>query len=290
MESAINGHAVGVVLIFWIIIVLFSPILEPLLLALFGGRKFGFLKHAREIQYTNVEPDKVWQLFIDRLNYDGFTIEESEPGLSIRASRKGVKHDPHNPMTAYKHAELPLKASVNLNAEGDNTNLSLTIQYREFIVADTGEGKYLERLAERLISADLQQNPPVVANPSMNISIAFMLSIMMLVGGALTLTPMMNASHCIGLMIGYVASLMVILPLLLFGAVTVFRNPGEISGLEKIIPTLILILMALMLTGSASWIRHRETYAEEWQYIQSKHREQLNEQSDKNPTHEPVSR
>jgi hypothetical protein len=274
MESLFDQPGFKVVLMTCFVVICLSPFILPLLLVVFTGRGAGFLKRHRQIRYEGVKPDEIWSLFIERLRHEKFVIMQAEQGRSIYATRDRNALRPDTPGNIYKHAGLPLKATVTIDPDGDNSVVVFILQYTALIVADTGEGKYLEQLIERLFCADLQnQNQPKVTNPNMMLSVAFMLSILMVIGGASALTPLLSAAQCLGLIVGYFVGIFTIIPLMAMGAIAVRNNPGEITGIRLIAPTLVMALAAILMVTGSAMTRHRQAFVAEWNMIQSKQRE-----------------
>ncbi|MGH7176418.1 MAG: hypothetical protein ACREJC_03470 [Tepidisphaeraceae bacterium] len=148
---------------FWIatatvlVITFGSPILITLVLLLVPGRK-GKMRTERHVRHDDCSPEQVWAIYADRLTRDGFDIEGADEPARVRASlRRWPATDP----------EPPSNLAVIVEMEFARTEVGVSVQIaawlRSPVFFDSGEGRFLETVLERLMSDDANRNSAPLA-------------------------------------------------------------------------------------------------------------------------------
>src|SRR5688500_5056750 len=143
-----------------------TPLLVALAMLALPGRK-GRMRTVREVFHAGVDADATRTLYAERLGYDGFVLS---PAAADPASLEATKPKrPTADAAVGAHADKSL--SVRLDFAPDparrGVHVRATAWVNDFIFYDTGEGRLIDAMLDRLLRADLDKEPrPVVPNVS----------------------------------------------------------------------------------------------------------------------------
>jgi hypothetical protein len=166
-------------------IVIASFILPTLILLILPSRK-GTMRTVRQVSLSGTM-DAAWDALVGRYKYEGFDVDESQRPARFVAARAGRSYniDGNDLMT---HATKPLGSEVTFAQAGGGVNVEVALWMKDFVFFDSGEGRQIDAMLDRLINQDLAQTePPVTASLSYTAIIALTASILTLLAGSLPL-------------------------------------------------------------------------------------------------------
>jgi len=203
------------------------------------------MKTVKEVFHEDASLEEVCEIYAERLQYEGFTVASGKDPIKITAHRESLQV-PGSPLTIQTHASKPLKAEVDFKEQSDGVAVQLTVWMTDFVILDTGEGRYIDETIDRIVTADLEaEPPPVVPNVSTHAQVAFY-------GGILVfLAPLfmffLNASQSLGLLLAMGFEVFICVVLALFALRDVIVKPKEMTGKKRIAAAILLGVLGCLL-------------------------------------------
>ena len=146
-----------------------SLVVPVVILMIIPGRK-GNMRTVREADHP-LEMEAAWKLYADRLAFDGFTVDPTEmPGRLV--GRRKMRKPPGEEQIV-THATKPMTVEVTFRPIAGGVHATVVGLLNDFVIFDTGEGRQVDLTLHRLMSADLNaEPPPAVPGPSLTAVIA----------------------------------------------------------------------------------------------------------------------
>jgi hypothetical protein len=126
-----------------------------------GGRK-GNMRTEREVVHSGITVEQAKALYSDRLAFDGFVITDEMDPRRLKATK------PKAPRTrTHTHNDNGLSVEIDITPDPRGARVRIAIWMNDFVFYDSGEGRLIDLTLDRLISAELGQQPaPIVPNLS----------------------------------------------------------------------------------------------------------------------------
>jgi len=126
---------------------------------------------------------------------------------------------------------MPLRLIVEFAPADQGVNVTLTIWTPDLVLRDTGEGQYLDMMLERLINADLAQEPPKVPNLSFAAQTAVVSGVFTLVSAPIPV--LLPVGYGLAMAIGIFVSGFVSIGLAISAYMAMLRARGEVVGAKR---------------------------------------------------------
>src|SRR5215213_8092959 len=147
-------------------LIIASLILTTLVLLLLPGRK-GFLTVEQRVMHPGLGVEQAWELYRQRLEYEGFDIQLVDVPNTLRAKRRGKTLGLGAPLAAaargkdvpdevVTHASKPLSIVATFGPSGNGVEGNFRLRMDDFVLWDTGERRQLQLMLHRLLAAELQ--------------------------------------------------------------------------------------------------------------------------------------
>lgn len=156
-----------------------SLLLPVLVMLVLPGRK-GTMRTVRETTFAT-SVDGAWQVMAARLQYEGFNVNDGGRPNTLTAERPArTYHEAGQDIIT--HATKPLGIEIAFEPVAGGAHLTIALWMNDFILHDSGEGRYIDAMLDRLIAAELDREPaPVVPSTTLGAIVAA-------TGGAIALT------------------------------------------------------------------------------------------------------
>jgi hypothetical protein len=242
-----------------------------LVLLMVPGRK-GKMRTEREVTHGGVSSDDARTLYAGRLAYDGFQIEPSSDPLYVKAVRRRAPNG-----ETLTHSDKTMCVEVRLTPDarpdgggcgGGGVRVRVAAWLDDFVLFDTGEGRLVDLTLDRLMTAELDREPPpVVPNQSLLASSSLVTALLgMTTIAMLTLRPSAPTTSTTAAIVGGAT-------LACFGAIMLAREalkqiracPSELLGSGTARATFFLAPLGLAAGVVAMCVRYRETLGEFFQ-------------------------
>ena len=235
-----------------------SIVLPVVIMLILPGRK-GSMRTVREATHP-LDPEAAWKLYADRLAYDGFGLETSGRPWSLVATRRPpqLSVTDERPVT---HAAKPMTVEVTFREVPRGVQATVVGRLNDFVVFDSGEGRQVDLTLHRLMSADLNAEPPP-AVPGLGFG-----AIIPLAAAAIGLAgPLLSRVaeppsrwRSAGAMFGWALGAMFALLMASQGRTEIRKNPAELRGmwvirLATVLAVLALLVVALFFARAVGWV------------------------------------
>jgi hypothetical protein len=206
-------------------------VLLPIVIGFFRGGRRGSMKTVREVLHEDVSLEEIREIYVERLKFEGFEIDEKKSGPQEVQAHRG-KLQSSAPFAVHTHASKPLSAVLHLEKlNGNHIKVTLTLRMEDFVVYDTGEGQYIDRTMDRLLSADLEtEQTPIVPNLSFKSQTA--LSSGILVWLAALSVPFLPTPGGVGVVLGLLMNLVICGVMAGLGIFDCLMKPKEMKGFK----------------------------------------------------------
>ena len=217
-----------------------------------GGRK-GNMRTVREIAHDDMSIEQAKLLYTQRLAYDSFVITNATNPTRIEAMRPRA---PRSETFAHGDKGLTVEIDFAPDARG-GVNVRIAMWMDDYIIRDTGEGRLIDMTLDRLVTAELDREPPpLVPNTSLMASsslasvvaaIVIIVALAIPVGspGARTAAAIAGAAGaCVLSMLSALQSLGVMR-----------RRPAEVTGRGLVAATMLLGALGILAAVVVPYLR-----------------------------------
>src|SRR5687768_5242159 len=141
---------------------LVTPFLIGLVMFLVPGGRKGNMRTQREVAHDGLGVEEAKSLYAGRLAYDGFNVTATPDASKLRAVK------PKAPATeTHTHGDKGLTAEIDFVPDPRGVRVRIVLWMNDFVFSDSGEGRLIDLTLDRLITAELDREPPpVVPNSS----------------------------------------------------------------------------------------------------------------------------
>ena len=218
-----------------------------------GGRK-GKMRTVREVAHDGMTVEQARTLYAGRLTYDGFIITNASEPTRLEAKK------PKAPMTeTFTHADKGLSVAIDFAPEpgGRGVAVRIVMWMDDFVIFDTGEGRLIDMTLDRIVTAELDRDPPpVVPNRSLMavdalISVLTALAIIIALGVGVSSPGARTAAVIVGAAMACVLSMMMSLHALS----TIRSRPAELTGRGAVLATMIVGPLAVVVAAVTLYLR-----------------------------------
>lgn len=135
-------------------LILGPPFLLAFALFLLPGRK-GRLRTERIVSHENMSLEEARALYLARLQHEQFSIAPGgDAGAVCAVRRTGILLDTH------AHSDKPVRVELHFTPVPGGVQIKAVATIGDFIFYDSGEGRLIDLTLDRLLSADLEREPP----------------------------------------------------------------------------------------------------------------------------------
>lgn len=136
----------------------------PLLLGLLTPGRKGRMTTQKTVFHPGVDEESALAAYAGRLQFEGFRILRASGNGSLLARRpQPFAHSG----VSMAHADKPYEAELRLTPRDGGVEARLKLWTTDWVIVDTGEGRYIDELLARIVGADLINDPaPLVPNSS----------------------------------------------------------------------------------------------------------------------------
>ena len=217
------------------ILTMFLNWLTPLVLAIITGLltpgRRGFLKAQRQA-WLEAPANVVIDTYAQRLAAENFEVDLSQAPLKLVAKKRGSLGLGSTEIVT-SHAKKALRFTAYFQPQGNRTFATTELQVRDWIIVDTGEGEFLERTLDYLLSGDMSSpgTRPIVPNRSIFASQSMWGAAIVFVGALLLLHPHFHpAEKRNALAAGLIGACGVNVILAIYALVAISRDPQGLRG------------------------------------------------------------
>lgn len=255
LEAAEDSGAFGMVVTVGIFGMNLLPFLWTFAKGFLSPGRKGSMRTVRDTVHEDVSLDFARTIYLDRLKFEGFEVELEQGGTRLTA-RRG-KLPGNSPFSVHTHASKPLELKMEFRPLDRGVGVRLEMTMKDFVIVDTGEGKYIDETLDRLMGADLErEEAPVVPNETFKTTVAFQIAFLMLFAPILLFAPGFTTEMAGGLMLVLIVEFFVSVVLALLGILDCFMRPGEMTGKGKSLVAMLMGLGALLWGGAAFILLH----------------------------------
>ena len=236
-----------------------SMVIPVVIMLILPGRK-GDMRTVREAAHP-LEPEAAWKLYADRLAFDGFAVEPSGRPWTLVATRRPPppRGDEERIVT---HASKPMTVEVTFRQVPGGVHATVAGRLNDFVVYDSGEGRQVDLTLHRLMTADLDSDPPP-AVPGVGFS-----AILAAAAGAIALAgPLLSRLaaadsrwRSVGAMVGFAVGAMFALSMASQARREIGKRPDELRGawlahLATVLALAALAAAAVSVARRMGWVR-----------------------------------
>jgi hypothetical protein len=239
-------------------IMLPAPILISIFFLLLPGRK-GRMRTERNFAHDGMSVEQAKTLYAARLQHEGFTIQDAPELTQLNALRK------RKPITeTHTHSDKTVAVEMRFTPDDRGVRGQVAAWLKDFVFYDTGEGRYVDLILDRLLKSDLDQEPePVVPTHS---SVAISTLGMAVLGIAVILYMWFKVSsttiNTAAIFAGAVLSCLATLLMARESIKQIRARPLELTGMGTVIAAIILAAAGLVGGAAMLWMRFGPTIAE----------------------------
>jgi len=257
-----DGGAVGIVVMAGIFGMNLLPFLWTFAKGFLSSGRKGSMRTVRDTVHEDVSLDFARTTYLDRLKFEGFEVELDESGTRLTAHRG--KPPSNSPFAVHTHASKPLGLKMEFRQLDRGVGVRLEMTMKDFVIVDTGEGKYIDETLDRLMGADLEREAaPVVPNETFKTTVAFQIAFLMLLAPILLFAPGFTTEMAGGLMLVLIVEFFVSVVLALLGILDCFMRPSEMTGKGKSLSAMLMAFGALLWGGAAFLLLHVAAFWEQ---------------------------
>ena len=218
----------------------------PLLLFLVPGRK-GSMLTRRELLHERTTVEEVMPVYRDRMAYEGFSVTFSPSQLNAR----------RDPVTT-KNTDSVLRQGIVVKADfeqvGSDVAVNIEAKLTDFVIFDTGEGRYIDEMLDRIVQANLDEEAsPVVPMRSYQITVALVSAICMVAVAMGGVVIGGDAEVKMAIAMGLVFPLLGVFILSGIGLFNCMSTPNEVTGAPLGIGAIVLGIAAQAF-AAAVWL------------------------------------
>jgi hypothetical protein len=236
-----------------------TPFLIGLVMFLLPGGRKGNMRTERDVAHDGLSVEQAKSLYADRLVYDGFVVTNAANPARLEAMK------PKAPSTeVHTHGDKGLQVEIDFAAEARGVRVRLAAWMNDYIIRDTGEGRLIDLTLDRLVTAELDREPPpVVPNTSLmalSSLVSVLLSMAIIVALSVGSAPrgMRVAAVVAGAVLACLASMFMALQALQ----EIRRRPAELTGKGMVAATMIAGVVGVVGGAVALYVRFGATIAE----------------------------
>ncbi|MDQ3439479.1 MAG: hypothetical protein M3478_03920 [Planctomycetota bacterium] len=222
-----------------------SLVVPVAVMLLLPGRR-GTMRTQRHASHAGIMTGEAWELYGARLQYEGFDIAAcAQPG-TLRATRR-AKTALGSVAGVHAQSNKPLEAEATFqDVPGQGVAVTLALWTTDLVVLDTGEGRYIDGVLDRLMTADLGAEPPVVVpSPSFSPVKALIVAAFVWMGVAMMWLPAFGGSVLRGIVIGLIASALMGLTSAVHGLREIHAKPAELYGAGRAKVAIVLLFLGV---------------------------------------------
>jgi len=200
--------------------------------------------------HADTTAEDAWNLYASRLHFEGFLIDSADRPWTLRASRAS-KTAIGTVGGVHAQSNKPLGAEAHFTPVGNGVSVTLALWAKDFVLYDTGEGEYIRRTLERLMSANLEEEPsPVVCAPSFSPIKALIVAGTVWVGIIVLHQLHLDGYRATGIALGLVAGAVLGMVSALHGLWEIRARPEELHGKGRALIALVALLLALAVAAA----------------------------------------
>lgn len=224
-------------LILAVLLVTLPLILGGLISPLVSSRK-GRMRTEREEHYDRADINEVFWLFDERLKFEGFRTEPDESQYRIEATRTRWN------LISGAHRDLPLKALIESERGTSGVTVHISMWTTDLVLMDSGEGRHIDELLNRLLHADLDKDVAiVVSGPSFFAMEAIWIAATCSVATALLFYPGYEIPQLQEVFEGLLAGNIVAFIIAMLGVMQVIRKPAEVTGMRRAAAAILIVVV-----------------------------------------------
>lgn len=206
-----------------------SFVVPVVLFMLLPGRK-GSMRTVREASHP-LDADAAWRMYADRLAFDGFFVDPSGRPQSMVAKRSAPPTPPGEERIV-TNASKPMTVEVTFQPIPGGVRANIVGRLNDFVVLDTGEGRQVDLTLHRLMSADLNaEPPPAVPGPSFSAVVALAGAVIALAGPLLARNLSADSGwRSVGATVGFAAGALFAISVATQAIGEIRKRPLEVRG------------------------------------------------------------
>jgi hypothetical protein len=232
------------------------PIVAMLLF--FPGRR-GTMRTERQASHGGVTPADAWGLYAARLQYEGFEVAPPAPqGFQVapgtlpsvlRATRR-AKTALGSVAGVHAQSNKPLEAEATFQEIPGGAAVTMALWTTDYVICDTGEGRYIDGVLDRLMTAELSSAPPVIVPcPSFSPVKALVVAALVWLGVAAMWLPFLAPAVVRGMGIGLAVSALVGVVSAVHGLIEIRAKPAELYGTGRAVAAMVLLVLGVAAAG-----------------------------------------
>ena len=201
-------------------------------------------------------------LYASRLAYDGFTIVNATNPARLEAVKAKAPT-----METHTHGDKGLGVEIDFAPDAaGGVRVRIAAWMHDFIFHDSGEGRLIDLTLDRLLSAELDREPPpIVPNGSFMalsslVSVLIGLAIIVLVAITVQSRTLRMAAVVAGAALACPASMLMANQALM----EIRRRPAELTGKGMVTVTMILGVVGMLGGVAVLYVRFGETVARQF--------------------------
>ena len=237
---------------------LVTPFVIGLVMFLVPGGRKGSMRTEREVAHQGLSVEQAKELYAGRLAYDGFVISPSAYPNRLEAQKLKA------PSTeTYSHADKGLSVTIDFAPEAPGVRVLIAMWMNDFVLKDSGEGRLIDLTLDRLVTAQLDREPPpIVPNTSFMVLTSFVSVLMSIVLIVWIWTGVESRStRMAGVVAGAGAACVMSMLLAHQALAEIRRRPAELTGKGLVAATMIAGAIGIAVAGAALYVRFGEAIA-----------------------------
>lgn len=250
-------RSLWIMLITCFAITMASPFLIAILLLLVPGRK-GTMRTVRTVRHDGLSAEQVRALYEARLARDGFVIDgPGNPGQLQAVRPRSVE-----PVHTISDKAVGVEITVTPDAAGTRAEVAAWV--KDFVFFDSGEGRFVDLVLERLVNAD-----PNAAAPPVVPTVSFV-ALCGLVSAALGIAAMAflvkrggsPSVETAGVVAGGALACVVAILIAVEAMKQIRRRPAELTGRGVLLATVVLGAVGIAGGVAVLYVRFGPTLAQ----------------------------